>query len=76
MDEPEEGFQKLREAYLAEIDPQSRIESDLVDQLVVARWRLERIWMIETGLLDLDPHGPRLPLPVRRFPHPGTPEPL
>jgi hypothetical protein len=54
MNESQEEFQKLREAYLAEIDPQSRIESDLVDQLVVARWRLERIWMIETGLLDLE----------------------
>jgi len=54
MNESEEEFQKLRDDYLSELGPQSRIETDLVDQLVVARWRLERIWMIETGLLDLE----------------------
>lgn len=51
--ESEEQFQKLRESYLLELDPRTQIEADLVDQMVAARWRLERLSSIETALLDL-----------------------
>jgi hypothetical protein len=54
MSECGEELQSLRDAYLAEIEPQSRIESGLVDRLVVTRSRLERVWMTETALLDVE----------------------
>ena len=48
---------RLREVagiFLAQFDPQSEIETSLVEQLVAARWRMERVWAIETSLLDLE----------------------
>jgi hypothetical protein len=52
--ESESDFEKLLEAYLAQFNPQSEIEASLVEQLVAARWRMERVWAIETSLLDLE----------------------
>ena len=52
--ESESDFEKLLESYLAQFDPQSEIEASLVEQLVAARWRMERVWAIETSLLDLE----------------------
>ena len=47
------NFEQIRESYFARFDPQDQVELDLVDQMVAARWRLERIRAIETGLLQL-----------------------
>ncbi len=52
--ESEQDFQQLREAYLAELRPPTRFELDLAEQLIAARWRLGRVWAIETALLDLE----------------------
>ena len=52
--ESESEFEKLLESYLAQFNPQSEIEASLVEQLVAARWRMERVWAIETSLLDLE----------------------
>ncbi len=52
--ESQQEFQQLREAYLAELRPQTRFELDLAEQLVAARWRLGRVWAMETTLLDLE----------------------
>src|SRR5436309_3187529 len=37
-----------------EFDPQTRTESDLIETMAVCRWRLMRIWQIETAALDLE----------------------
>ena len=50
--ESEEQFNALREEYLAEYQPQTRSRSDLVDQLVAARWRLDRVLALRTALMD------------------------
>ncbi len=52
--ESESDFEKLLESYLAQFNPQSEIETSLVEQLVAARWRMQRVWAIETALLDLE----------------------
>ena len=52
--ESESDFEKLLESYLAQFNPQSEIEASLVQQLVAARWRMERVWAVETALLDLE----------------------
>ena len=41
--ESEKAFNALREEYLAEYQPQTRSRFDLVDHLVAARWRLNRV---------------------------------
>ncbi|HXN49636.1 MAG TPA: hypothetical protein VN893_23495, partial [Bryobacteraceae bacterium] len=48
----EEQFNTLREEYLAEYQPQTRSRFDLVDQLVAARWRHNRVLAIQTALID------------------------
>ncbi len=50
--ESEEEFNALREEYLAEYRPQTRSRFDLVDQLVAARWRLNRVLALQTALID------------------------
>jgi hypothetical protein len=45
-------FDALREEYLAEYQPQTRSRFDLVDQLVAARWRLNRVLALQTALMD------------------------
>ena len=50
---PEE-FQKILTDYRAAYQPGTAAEEDLVDQMVAARWRIRRIWVIETGLLDAE----------------------
>ena len=52
--ESEDRFTELRDAYIAELAPRNQLEADLVDQLVVARWRLERAWYLETSLLNIE----------------------
>ncbi len=54
QNESKERFLSLRQAYIDQLAPRNQIEADLVDQLVVARWRLERAWSLETSFLDLE----------------------
>jgi hypothetical protein len=49
-----EMWVRLRESYLLQFSPRNQVEADLVDQMIAARWRLERLWNIETSLLDLE----------------------
>ena len=46
-------FDAIREAYLEKFNPQNRDETGLVDQMVAARWRLERTWAVESAALEL-----------------------
>ena len=51
--ESEPKFNQIRESYLARFEPQDQVELDLVDQMVAARWRLERIWTIESAVIEI-----------------------
>ena len=46
-------FQELVDDYFADFAPVSAIEIDLVHELAVCRWRLQRIWKIETYAFEL-----------------------
>ena len=47
-----EKFAELRDAYLGYFHPQSILESDLVNDIVTSRWRLNRILANETAVID------------------------
>src|SRR5262249_14211323 len=47
-----EEFQQMLDDYRGAHQPATAVESDLVDQMVAARWRMRRLLTIETALLD------------------------
>jgi hypothetical protein len=47
-------FQALLASYVDQFDPQGGVESELVQTMVAARWRLRRISNIETTLLSTE----------------------
>ena len=49
--ESREQFQLLLDAHIQQFHPANPVEMDLVEAMAVARWRLRRIWAIETSLL-------------------------
>jgi hypothetical protein len=49
--ESHEQFQLLLDAHIQQFQPANPVEMDLVEDMTVARWRLRRIWAIETSLL-------------------------
>jgi hypothetical protein len=51
--ESRERFQTLFESYQDELDPQTQIEMDLVEQMTVSKWRQRRLWLVESATLDL-----------------------
>jgi len=52
--ESENDFRTLRDLYLLHFQPRNPFEADLVEQLVAARWRLDRVWSLETALLEVE----------------------
>ena len=52
--ESAEDFQQLRADYLNQFQPQTAVETDLVDVMAIARWRLRRLLAIEAHLFDLE----------------------
>jgi hypothetical protein len=55
-------FQKIRDEYAATFQPATPAEEVLVDEMIVARWRIQRLWTIETALFDREVirHKPEL----------------
>jgi hypothetical protein len=49
--ESHEQFQLLLDAHIQQFHPANPVEMDLVEAMALARWRLRRIWAIETSLL-------------------------
>ena len=47
-----EDFESLLSSYIDHFDPQGGVETDLVQAMAAARWRLRRIETIETTLLS------------------------
>jgi hypothetical protein len=50
--ESEEDFAALRDRYYERFRPTCEPESDLVDQMIAATWRLRRISAVETAAID------------------------
>ena len=49
-----EAYTKLAEAYYEKFQPADDVERDLVDEMVVAKWRQRRDWSNEAALFDLE----------------------
>lgn len=50
--ENREDFIRLHEILITEHLPQNPCEHQIVEELAVARWRLQRMWTVETHLLE------------------------
>src|SRR5262249_38872262 len=47
-------FTDLLNGYFDYLQPRNQIETDLVADLVSARWRLRRTWRFQTAMLDVE----------------------
>jgi len=50
--ENEDDFQEMLGHYAETYQPRSPVEKDLVHEMVACRWRMQRLRMIETALMD------------------------
>ena len=55
-------FELILGEYRAMYQPATAAEQDLVDEMVAARWRIRRLWTIETCLLDSEMLSVQSPL--------------
>jgi hypothetical protein len=53
-DESAEEFQLLFDDYVKQFEPQTAVETELVEVMVIARWRLRRLLAIETNLFEVE----------------------
>jgi len=49
-----EAYTKLAEAYYVKFRPADDVECDLIDEMVIAKWRQRRDWSNEAALFDLE----------------------
>jgi hypothetical protein len=52
--ESQEDFQLLRQDFINQFQPQTAVETDLVDVMAIARWRLRRLLEVEAHMFDLE----------------------
>ena len=52
--ESAKDFESLRQSYIDQFQPSSGVQMDLVEAMAVARWRLRRLYAIETNLFDTE----------------------
>jgi hypothetical protein len=57
--ESQEEFDALLDSFLAEHQPETPTERDLIERMATARWRQERVWNAETAGLDNEIRRPR-----------------
>jgi len=50
--EDRERFNHLRDSYIAEYEPATQTEMDLVEHMTASKWLLQRCWTLETATLD------------------------
>ena len=50
--ESREKFEALLQAYKEKFQPRDEVEADLVEEMVVAKWRQQRLWAIEAATVD------------------------
>src|SRR2546430_133917 len=65
-DEPREAFESLFHSYFDRFGPLDAVEAGMVEEMVVAWWRLRRAWAIENNLLDNAAQAHRGPAPIDR----------
>ena len=47
-----DNYLTLRESYIARFRPVDNVELDFVEEMVAARWRLQRAWAVESASMD------------------------
>jgi len=52
--ESQEKFDELLNMYMEKFQPQDGVETNLVYEMVAAKWRQQRVWMNETTALELE----------------------
>ena len=52
--ESQTKFDHLMQSYVDRFQPADEVEMGLVNQMVAARWRQQRLWMIQTAAIDLE----------------------
>src|SRR6202035_4984399 len=52
--ESDEHFQLLLADFMNQFQPQTGVETGLVEMMAIARWRLRRLLSIETNLFELE----------------------
>ena len=50
--ESREHFDALLASYIEKFQPRDEVEADLVEEMVVAKWRQRRLWSMEAAALD------------------------
>jgi hypothetical protein len=50
--ESQAKFDELLQSFIEEFNPQGTVELGLVTDMAAARWRLQRIWIIQTNAID------------------------
>ena len=50
--ESQAQFDELLDSFIRKFQPQDAVELELVTEMVAARWRLRRIWLIQTTTLE------------------------
>jgi len=53
-DESAEEFQLLLDDYTGQFQPQTAVETELVEVMVIARWRLRRLLAVDTHLFEME----------------------
>jgi hypothetical protein len=51
--EEETAFNEIHDLYIARFEPRDQVEHDLLEQAVVANFRIRQIWVQETALIGL-----------------------
>jgi hypothetical protein len=51
--ESQPQFNQMLQSYIDRFKPADEVEMNLVDEMVAARWRQQRTWMIQTATLEL-----------------------
>jgi hypothetical protein len=55
--ESPDRFHEILNDFYTTYQPASAVEKDLVEEMVAARWRIRRMWSVETGLLNGEIHN-------------------
>lgn len=50
---PATASKPIYQSYVDELQPQTQIENDLIEQMAVCKWRQRRLWTVESATLDL-----------------------
>jgi hypothetical protein len=54
--ESPDRFHEILDDFYTTYQPAGAVEKDLVEEMVAARWRIRRMWSVETGLLNGEIH--------------------